>query len=284
MFKRTMVVLAVVVLFAGWVEGEEVALKSGVTVHYVVAGPKDAPALVLLHGLGDTKRSWSLMMPELAKTHRVYALDQRGHGAASAPECCYALADMAYDVVAFMDAMKIERAAVAGHSMGSFIAQQLASHYPERVSRLILIGSADTVAGTEVIEWLWEQVRTADRRVSAAFIEEWQFNPTPVEESFLRHVKAETAAVPPHVWRAVARTLMSDHRRFLRDIQAPVLILAGEKDQAFPLPFQERLQQALPGATFRMYPAVGHNMHWEIPARVAADMRAFLGDDSTQGR
>jgi non-heme chloroperoxidase len=283
MLKRMMVVLAVVVLFVGGAEGEQVALKSGLTVHYVVAGPKGAPALVLLHGLGDTKRSWSLMMPDLAKTHRVYALDQRGHGGASAPECCYALADMAFDVVAFMDAMKIERAAVAGHSMGSFIAQHLASHYPERVSRLILIGSGDTLAGSEIVEWLWEQVRTADRQVSAAFIDEWQSNPTPVEESFLRQVKAETAAVPPHVWRGVARTLMTDQRRFLRDIQAPVLILAGEKDSAFPLPFQERLQQALPRATFRMYPAVGHNLHWEIPARVAADMRAFLGE-TTQGR
>jgi pimeloyl-ACP methyl ester carboxylesterase len=67
-----------------------------------------------------------------------------------------------------------------------------------------------------------------------------------------------------------------DERRFLRDVRAPVLILWGENDPAFPLKHQEGLQRALPGATFKAYPKVGHNPHWEIPERIAEDMLAFL--------
>lgn len=262
---------------ANAVERRTVELKSGVTMQFIQAGPAEAPPLVLLHGLGDTNRSWALLLPELAKSHRVYALDQRGHGATSAPPCCYALADLAYDVIAFMDEMRIDRASVAGHSLGSFVAQSVAAHHPRRVEKLILIGSADTTVGPEVMEWLWEQVGAFDRGVPATFIEEWQSNPTPVDAEFLAHVKRETAAVPPHVWQSIARTLMTeDHRRFVHEIQAPALILWGEKDPAFPLVNQQRLQQLLPRAKFKAYGEVGHNTHWEIPAQVAEDIREFL--------
>jgi non-heme chloroperoxidase len=259
------------------VERRTVKLKSGVTVRYVQAGPAEAPPLLLLHGLGDTNRSWSLMLPELAKTHRVYAFDQRGHGATSAPACCYSMADLAYDATAFLDAMKIDRAAVAGHSLGSFVAQHVAAHDPQRVSRLILIGSSDTTAGLEIMDWLWAQVGTFDGGVPSTFVDEWQANPTPVDAQFIAHVKRETAAVPPHVWKGITKALMvEDQRRFVRGIRVPVLILWGEKDPAFPVANQERLQQVLPHAAFKAYPELGHNPHWENPALVAGDIRAFL--------
>jgi pimeloyl-ACP methyl ester carboxylesterase len=244
---------------------------------YVQDGPSDGSPLVLLHGLGDTSRSWSLMLPALARRYRVYALDLRGHGDTEAPACCYALADLAWDVVAFMDAMNVEEAVVAGHSMGSFIGQYLAAAYPHRVSRLILLGSSDTTVGVEAIEWLWGQVATFDLCAPPAFVDEWQANATPVSPAFLAQVKIETAAVPPGVWRSVARTLMTaDERRFLREIAAPTLILWGEKDPMFPKANQDRLQIALPRAVFKAYPGVGHNLHWEIPGAVADDMLAFL--------
>ncbi|HEX2062147.1 MAG TPA: alpha/beta hydrolase [Thermoanaerobaculia bacterium] len=255
-------------------------LESGVTVRYVEAGPRDAPPLLLLHGLGDTSRSWSPILPELAKTHRVYAFDQRGHGATSAPRCCYALSNLAWDAIAFMDAMKIERAAVVGHSMGSFVAQHLAAHHPERVQKLVLIGSSDTTVGSETVAWLWEQARTFDRGISTEFVEQWQSNPLPVDAEFIALVKKETFAVRPHVWRGVARTLMTeDQRPFVRAIRQPTLILWGEHDQAFPAANQQRLQDALPHATFQRYDKAGHNPHWEISARVAEDILRFLKEE-----
>ena len=254
-----------------------VALKSGITMRYVAAGPRGGAPLILLHGLGDTSRSWSLALPELARRHRVYALDQRGHGATDAPACCYTVPDLGYDVIAFMDAMKIDRAAVAGHSMGSFVAQHLAAAYPRRVSRLVLLGSSDTTAGSETVGWLWDQARTFDKGVPAAFVDELQSSPTPVDAAFLAKVKAETFDVRPHVWKGLARMfLVEDHRRFLGDIRAPTLILWGEKDAAFPKAAQDRLQKAIPGAAFKAYPEVGHNLHWEIPRPVAEDIDAFL--------
>jgi pimeloyl-ACP methyl ester carboxylesterase len=244
---------------------------------YLAAGPEGGAPLILLHGLGDTSRSWSLSLPDLARRHRVYVLDQRGHGDTEAPACCYTVPDLAYDVVAFMDAMKIDKAAMAGHSMGSFIGQHLAAAYPQRVSKLVLLGSSDMTGGTEIVDWLWDKTRAFDTGISPDFVDEWQSNPTPVNPEFLAKVKTETAAVSPHVWKGVARMFLTeDHRRFLGDIKAPTLILWGEKDAAFPKAAQDRLQKALPGAVFKAYPQVGHNLHWEIPKQVAEDIEAFL--------
>ena len=104
-----------------------------------------------------------------------------------------------------------------------------------------------------------------------------QSSPTPVDADFLAKVKAETFAVRPHVWKGLARMfLVEDHRRFLGDIKAPTLVLWGEKDAAFPKASQDRLLKALPGAVFKAYPQVGHNLHWEIPRQVAEDIEAFL--------
>ncbi|HYC91295.1 MAG TPA: alpha/beta hydrolase [Thermoanaerobaculia bacterium] len=281
MYKRSL--LLSLLLFFSWTASAQgattrtIALESGVTVRYVAAGAPDAPPLLLLHGLGDTSRSWSLILPELAKSHRVYAFDQRGHGAASAPRCCYALSNLAYDAIAFMDAMKIERAAVVGHSLGSFVAQHLAAHHPERVRKLVLIGSSDTTVDSETVAWLWEQTATFDRGISTEFVEQWQSNPLPVDAEFIALVKKETSDVRPHVWRGVARTLLTeDQRPFVRAIRLPTLILWGEQDQAFPAANQQRLQAVLPHAAFKRYDKAGHNPHWEIPGRVAEDILRFL--------
>jgi pimeloyl-ACP methyl ester carboxylesterase len=91
---------------------------------YVELGDPKGPPVVLLHGYTDNSRSWSLVSPYL-KSFRLFAIDQRGHGDSSKPECCYTLADMAYDVKLFLDALKIERASVVGHSLGRMVAQVL---------------------------------------------------------------------------------------------------------------------------------------------------------------
>ena len=273
----SMLLAAATVSAAADGEKQSVSLRSGIQMRYVVAGPESGPPLVLLHGLGDTSRSYSLVLPDLARRYRVYVPDQRGHGDTEAPACCYALADLAYDVIAFLDAMKVEKASVAGHSMGSFVAQHLAFAYPQRVTRLVLLGSSDTAVGTEIMGWLWDKTKGFGRGADAAFVDEWQSNPTPVNAEFLARVKIETAAVPTHVWRGVARTLSTeDQRRFLGDIQVPTLILWGEKDAVFTKDNQERLQKAIAGAAFKAYPEVGHNLHWEVPQRIAEDIAAFL--------
>jgi pimeloyl-ACP methyl ester carboxylesterase len=86
MVKHAVIALGILLLSAAPAQGiqRKLAFNNEMGSSSVEQGPNDAPPLILLHGLGDTSRSWSLILPPLAKTHRVNALDQRGHGATTA--------------------------------------------------------------------------------------------------------------------------------------------------------------------------------------------------------
>ena len=97
--------------------------------------------MILLHGYSDSWFSYSLVLSALSRDTRVYALDLRGHGNSERPASGYAMSQLAADVIAFMDAKGIARATVIGHSMGGFVAQQVALAAPRRVSALVLMGT-----------------------------------------------------------------------------------------------------------------------------------------------
>src|ERR1041384_4882880 len=110
-----------------------IALPTGITMAYVETGPADGPAVILIHGLTDSLRSWSLAMRALHKADpalHILAVDLRGHGAttmppaascAAAPESCFRLSDFGDDIVAFMQAKNVAKAALVGHSLGTFV-------------------------------------------------------------------------------------------------------------------------------------------------------------------
>jgi pimeloyl-ACP methyl ester carboxylesterase len=119
-------------------------LASGPQVHYAVQGDPDGQPILFLHGYTDSWFSFSRLLPLLPISYRAFAFDQRGHGDSERSDCCYAIEDLVADAVAFLDAVEVEQAAVVGHSGGSFTARVMAETHAERVTRLVLIGSAVT--------------------------------------------------------------------------------------------------------------------------------------------
>ncbi|MGY5060632.1 alpha/beta fold hydrolase [Streptomyces sp. 900105755] len=100
-------------------------------------GPAAAPPLVLLHALGEDAADWAAVVPALARSRRVYALDLRGHGRSDWPGE-YSLELMRDDVFRFLDALGSGPVELIGHSMGGVVAYLLAADRPRRVSRLVL--------------------------------------------------------------------------------------------------------------------------------------------------
>lgn len=130
----------------------EVRLPGRLTMQYVEHGPSDGVPVIALHGVTDSWRSFEPVLPHLPGTLRVFALTQRGHGGSEAPASGYALADFANDVVAFLDAQRLERAIIVGHSMGSANALQLAIDPPQRVAALALLGAFAGFRGNRELE------------------------------------------------------------------------------------------------------------------------------------
>ena len=263
---------------------KHVRLSNGVRLSYVELGDPNGEPLLLLHGFTDSSRSWSLVAPYLSG-FRLLIPDQRGHGAADVPPCCYGSTQFAHDAKLLLDALGVERAAVAGHSLGSMVAISLAAEHPERVSSVILIGSTALVP-VRPGDWLYDNVVAlkAPLDPSSRFLREWHPSnqPTPIDPLFAEAVEKEYLTIPTHVWRGVMRELADvPVGRHATDVKVPVLILSGGKDPLFPKEHHEALLKTFPKAEARVFAELGHNPNWEQPEAIAAEMASFLRSTPT---
>lgn len=113
--------------------------SGGVPIHYVAAG--EGPLVVLIHGFPDFWYTWRAQMPELAKSHKVVAIDQRGYNRSGQPEGvdAYAMDKLVGDVAAVVRHFGREKATIVGHDWGGIVAWTLAMARPEMVERLIIL-------------------------------------------------------------------------------------------------------------------------------------------------
>lgn len=118
-----------------------VELPNQVTLPYVEQGDPSGAALILLHAVADSWRTFELVLAHLPPSIHVFALTQRGHGDADKPEKGYGTRDFADDLALFLDAVGLAAAVVAGGSSGGFAARRFAIDYPERTLGLALLGS-----------------------------------------------------------------------------------------------------------------------------------------------
>ena len=260
------------------VEFSNAQLKTGIRVRYAFKGDPSGVPVILLHGYGDSWFSFSPILPLLDNKYRVYILDQRGHGDSDRPVGNYALKQFAEDVLAFMDAVNVNKATVVGHSMGSFVAQHVAAIAPERVNKLVLVGSATKIRNN-VVSDLHREINTLTDPVPEKFILDFQtgvaFQPLP--QDFLKGVVKESRKLPARVWQEVMTQMLSPEADVqLAKIKAPTLIIWGDKEQIFPRSEQDALVALLKNSLLKVYPDTGHAPNWERPERFAKDLQEFL--------
>ena len=220
------------------------------------------------------------MLPFFANGYTCYALDQRGHGDSDRPDSRYSIADFADDVVAFIDEMDVTKATLAGHSMGSLVAQEVALRAPASLDRLVLI-AAGTNANSEGVRQLHEAVETLSDPVPEEFAREFQVSTIyhPVPEDFLDRVVAESLKLTARVWReALAGILAVDYSNQLDNIKIPTLVLRGDQDEVFSQVAQDALQLGLGNAVLKTYSQTGHALHWERPEQFANDVKEFIAN------
>ncbi len=254
-------------------------LSTGITIHYVEMGDIALKPLILLHGITDSSRSWSLLAEKLSEFYHLYILDQRGFGDTDKPNMrIYPTGLYSEDIAAFMEALQIEKALFAGHSMGSFITRIFAITYPEKVEKLVLISTAVTMAGSSSGEALWQVVEGFEESpIPMELMDELDATAVPVDEVFHQKVKSEAANLPLYVWKSSFLGLLTDdHSAFLHKIRVPVLIIWGELDELFNFDDQCSIRKLLPDAKFISFKEHGHNVQWENPVMVGKAMAEFF--------
>jgi non-heme chloroperoxidase len=259
---------------------KSVELSTGVKLPYVEQGDPAGMPVVLLHGGTDSWRSFEPVLPYLPRSIHAFALTQRGHGDASRPAAGYRPRDFAADVVAFLDSQGLESAVVAGHSMGSTVALRFAIDYPERTRGLVPMGTFVRYRTNLVISEFWETVVSGlEDPIAWSIASEFQESTLagPISPSFLEIAIAESLKVPARVWRSAFAGLLEDeHVARLDSIAAPTLLIWGDQDAFVPESDQETLLATIAESRLEIYRGTGHAVHWEEPARFAADLLAFV--------
>jgi non-heme chloroperoxidase len=257
----------------------EATLSTGVTLRYAAQGGPVGVPVVLLHGYTDSHPSYAPMLAHLPDHVRAYALTTRGHGDSDKPHDGYAMHELAADVADFMDAVGLQAAVIVGHSNGSYTAQRFAIDYPQRTVGLVLMGAFRSVGDDPAINEFRAVVEQLEDPIDPAFAREFQESTItqPLAPGVLERAVAESCKVPARVWRAALDGLLDAPAPTDTGlITAPTRILWGDRDTYAPRGEQVLLAAAIPGAELIVYEGTGHALHWEQPARAAADVAAFV--------
>ncbi|MET9908386.1 alpha/beta fold hydrolase [Streptomyces sp. NPDC006476] len=248
----------------------------GATLTYDDEGPRDGEPtpLVFVHGWTANRHRWDHQMTHFADARRVIRLDLRGHGDSTGGGV-RTIAELARDVLALLDHLKVERAVLVGHSMGGMIAQTIALDHPERVERLVLVNSIGRMAYSRGRGLLMAASTLVPFKLFVAANIQRAFAPGHPREEIRAHVKA-SADTP----REVVMTLYGAMRAFdvldrAGEIQAPTLMIHGYHDIQLPVRQMLRMAKAYPDVVVRIIDA-GHELPVERPAELTTALDRFL--------
>jgi len=273
----------------------------GVTVHLRDEGPKDAPAILLLHGSNADLLTWEPWAAALKGRYRVIRFDQVGHGLTGPdPKDDYSRDNYVADVLAVADKLALKTFIIGGNSMGGKHALAFAAAHPDRVAGLVLVDASGgpmletnedkdrkdsgggnigfTIAQTPGINLLVEQV--TPRSLIAQSL----------EQSVSVKAVASEAAIDrywemlryPGNRRATLKRFGYPYEPLseadVAGITAPTLILWGEEDRLIPLAAGQWLAKTMPNAAFKAYPKIGHLPQEEAVAQTLADLEPWLAE------
>jgi pimeloyl-ACP methyl ester carboxylesterase len=275
---------------------QEFRVVHGHKLAYLRAG--EGPALLLLHGIGNSCQTWAGLIDRLAERHTVIAPDLLGHGTSDKPRGDYSIGAYANGMRDLLSVLEIERATVVGHSLGGGIALQFAYQFPERCERIALVGSgglgpelsaglrAATLPGAELVltaltgvsgplrrgfqavEWLgraggWRRLhdlaQAGDALLGLKDIE--------ARTAFLRTLRGVVDA------RGQAVTAID--RLYLADA-IPMLVVWGGRDPIVPAHHAETVREMVPSARVEVFGQSGHWPHLDEPDRFIRLLLTFL--------
>ncbi len=247
------------------------------------------PPLVLLHGWPLDSREWWRQLEGLSDDFRVVAWDAPGAGRSSDPPETARLSDWADWLAAFIEALDLAPAHVAGLSFGGGLALELFRQRPEVVRSLILMSAYAGWGGSLPPEEVERRVETT-RRNSELPPEQW--TPALIEtllpDGSSRELADELAGMLSDFHPAATRTSLeafaeADLSDTLTEIDVPTLLLYGELDVRSPRKVREPIHQGIAGSRLVVIPEVGHMVDMQAPERCNAEIRAFIREIEASG-
>ncbi|MFZ5709627.1 MAG: alpha/beta fold hydrolase [Pseudomonadota bacterium] len=248
-----------------------------------VTGPPDAPAVVLVHGLGLTRAVWQWMVPDLDGRFRVVTYDLAGHGASARPAGRPALGDLARQLSALLDHLGIARAAVVGFSLGGMVARRFAQDHPDRTAALAILNSPHRRTAAEQAAVL-ARVALAEAAGPAATVEaalsRWYTDACRASRPDLVDLtRSWVIGNDPGLYPGPYRILADGVEEVVAPsppIGCPTLVLTAEADRGNGPHMAAAIAGEIAGSRLVILPGLRHLALVEDPAAVNRPVAAFL--------
>jgi len=260
----------------------------------------NGPAVLLIHGIGDSSDTWASVIPGLAQHYRVIVPDLLGHGHSDKPRADYSIGGYANGMRDLLSVLGIDRATLVGHSLGGGIAMQFAYQYPERTERIVLVSTggvgrqvtpllrAASLPGADLvlaalnlpgmrtqIGWLVKLLQMSGTRLGIDGPDVLRvvdaLPDATARAAFIRTLRAVVD------WRGQVGTLMD--RCYLTE-GMPTMLIWGDKDPILPALHAGLAHVAMPGSRLELFPNTGHFPFHTEPQRFLSVIRDFI--DTTE--
>lgn len=272
----------------------------GMSVHYRDQGCRDCPVVLLVHGTNASLQTFEPLVRSLGNRYRIISYDQPGHGLTGPhPGDDYSASGMIEAVEAVIDAAGVERFAIAGNSMGGWVAWRYVLARPENISGLILIDATGAPASPNAEKarpYLGARImrssvgRFLGQLVTPRFLIRQSLLDSVAEEAFV------TEEMVDRYWellrypgnrRAAGLLATADREpgygQRLSEITLPTLILWGAEDKVVPADNARTFHDMIPNSDLQIFDGVGHLPMEEAPERTAIAIDAFLSEIQPEG-
>jgi N-formylmaleamate deformylase len=267
---------------ARWSSG--ICPAQGINIHYLRSGGKE-PSLVALHGLMGSGACLLPLAHGLEHAFDVVLPDARGHGGSGAPERGYRYGDLAGDVIALIQALRIEFPILAGHSMGGMTAAVAADELGARVKALVLIDP--TFISVEWQHQVYESDIAAEHQQSLRLTRDQLLNQARLKyPSRTAEMVESLVDARIHTSRHAFEVLTPpnpDWRELIRSIRCPTLLLTGDSG-VVSIDTARELQKLSPLFDFEVIRAAGHGLPYDKPAQSSTAVTIFLKKLMATGR
>ena len=250
---------------------------------YDLDGPEDAPAVILIHGLGLTRQTWRDHIPVLATRYRVISYDLCGHGQSALPDETPSLSLLSEQIIALMAHLNIQRAALVGFSLGGMINRRCAMDHPDKVSALVIQNSPHE-RSPEAQALVEQRARDTGQGGAAATIDEtlrrW-FTPGYLAEhaEMVDWVRQTVLANDPENYTAHRYVLAAGVRELIRPeppITHPTLVMTCENDTGSTPSMTGAIASEIPGSEALVIPHLQHLGLLEEPEQFTAPVMEFF--------
>ncbi len=262
------------------------ATVQGRRIYHEIHGDHSGVPLVLITGMGGSCRGWlPLQVPDFSKQHRTLIFDHRGVGGSEDPGGELSTALLADDTAALLDALEVERADVLGAFMGGMVAQQLALRHPDRVERLVLVGTyARPDAKRRLLLQQWRELALAGMPIELMIRERllWTLQDETLEQQDLIEAMVQffTRDGAPFTTELFVRQCEAcsghDVADRLREIRQRTLVVCGRHDQLTPPKFHRELADGIPDAHLVTIAYGGHLVMAESAEHFNRSVLQFL--------